>query len=329
MLDTGIDVPEVVNLVFFKPVHSKIKFWQMIGRGTRLCENLFGEGQHKKEFLIFDYYRNFEYFEMNPEGSQPTKSQSIVTTLFNLRTDIKFALQDGKYQSDDIAKAFHDQLSEILLQQIADLNRNRLDVRRELRNVETYSKQEAMQCLSMGDVMLLKGNIGPLFKNATVNASALKFDALVLKSQLSLVDETVSADSSERKITDIARYLKEKKASIPQVLAKMAVLEEVLSTHFWENKSIVSLERIRLELRDLLQYLEGDGKGQTFTVNIKDTFEQDNSGVNVSPIRTYRRRVEDYLKEHLSDDDSLQRYIILSHLQSRTSRDSNRYSGMN
>jgi type I restriction enzyme R subunit len=318
MLDTGIDVPEVVNLVFFKPVHSKIKFWQMIGRGTRLCENLFGEGQHKKEFLIFDYYRNFEYFEMNPEGSQPTKSQSIVTTLFNLRTDIKFALQDGKYQSDDIAKAFHDQLSEILLQQIADLNRNRLDVRRELRNVETYSKQEAMQCLSMGDVMLLKGNIGPLFKNATVNASALKFDALVLKSQLSLVDETVSADSSERKITDIARYLKEKKASIPQVLAKMAVLEEVLSTHFWENKSIVSLERIRLELRDLLQYLEGDGKGQTFTVNIKDTFEQDNSGVNVSPIRTYRRRVEDYLKEHLSDDDSLQK---IYHLEPLTEQD--------
>lgn len=318
MLDTGIDVPEVVNLVFFKPVHSKIKFWQMIGRGTRLCENLFGEGQHKKEFLIFDYYRNFEYFEMNPEGSQPTKSQSIVTTLFNLRTDIKFALQDGKYQSDDIAKAFHDQLSEILLQQIADLNRNRLDVRRELRVVETYSKQEAMQCLSMGDVMLLKGNIGPLFKNATVNASALKFDALVLKSQLSLVDETVNADSSERKITDIARYLKEKKASIPQVLAKMAVLEEVLSTHFWENKSIVSLERIRLELRDLLQYLEGDGKGQTFTVNIKDTFEQDNSGVKVSPIRTYRKRVEDYLKEHLSDDASLQK---IYHLEPLTEQD--------
>ena len=318
MLDTGIDVPEVVNLVFFKPVHSKIKFWQMIGRGTRLCENLFGEGQHKKEFLIFDYYRNFEYFEMNPEGSQPTKSQSIVTTLFNLRTDIKFALQDGKYQSDEIAKAFHDQLSEILLQQIADLNRNRLDVRRELRNVETYSKQEAMQCLSMGDVMLLKGNIGPLFKNATVNASALKFDALVLKSQLSLVDETINADSSERKITDIARYLKEKKASIPQVLAKMAVLEEVLSTHFWENKSIVSLERIRLELRDLLQYLEGDGKGQTFTVNIKDTFEQDNSGVKVSPIRTYRKRVEDYLKEHLSDDASLQK---IYHLEPLTEQD--------
>lgn len=318
MLDTGIDVPEVVNLVFFKPVHSKIKFWQMIGRGTRLCENLFGEGQHKKEFLIFDYYRNFEYFEMNPEGSQPTKSQSIVTTLFNLRTDIKFALQDGKYQSDEIAKAFHDQLSEILLQQIADLNRNRLDVRRELRNVETYSKQEAMQCLSMGDVMLLKGNIGPLFKNATVNASALKFDALVLKSQLSLVDETINADSSERKITDIARYLKEKKASIPQVLAKMAVLEEVLSTHFWENKSIVSLERIRLELRDLLQYLEGDGKGQTFTVNIKDTFEQDNSGVKVSPIRTYRKRAEDYLKEHLPNDVTLQK---IYHLEPLTEQD--------
>lgn len=79
MLDTGIDVPEIVNLVFFKPIHSKIKFWQMIGRGTRLCKNLFGNGRDKKEFLIFDFYRNFEYFEMNPEGTRPTQSQSIVS----------------------------------------------------------------------------------------------------------------------------------------------------------------------------------------------------------------------------------------------------------
>lgn len=220
MLDTGIDVPEIVNLVFFKPIHSKIKFWQMIGRGTRLCKNLFGNGRDKKEFLIFDFYRNFEYFEMNPEGTRPTQSQSIVSLLFNLRTDIKFALQDGEHQSNEDSKAFHDNLADILHKQIADLNRNRIDVRLQLRAVETYTSPEAMTCLTLGDVMAMKGNISPLFKNATADTAALKFDALVLKSQLALVDDTVSSASSERKIMDIAAYLKEKKASIPQVMAK-------------------------------------------------------------------------------------------------------------
>ena len=148
MLDTGIDVPEIVNLVFFKPIHSKIKFWQMIGRGTRLCKNLFGNGRDKKEFLIFDFYRNFEYFEMNPEGTRPTQSQSIVSLLFNLRTDIKFALQDGEHQSNEDSKAFHDNLADILHKQIADLNRNRIDVRLQLRAVETYTSPEAMTCLT-------------------------------------------------------------------------------------------------------------------------------------------------------------------------------------
>ncbi|WP_276879373.1 DEAD/DEAH box helicase family protein [Bacteroides heparinolyticus] len=320
MLDTGIDVPEIVNSVFFKPIHSKIKFWQMIGRGTRLCENLFGEGLDKKEFLIFDFYRNFEYFEMNPEGARPTQSQSIVGLLFNLRTDIKFALQDGEYQTTEETKAFHDNLADILHQQIDGLNRNWIDVRLQLRAVETYANPESMICLTLGDIMAMKDKISPLLKNATTDTAALKFDALILKSQLALVDNTINSTSSERKIMDIAGYLKEKKASIPQVMAKMDVLDEVLSVHFWESKSLSSLECVRKELRDLIQYLDGGTAGQTFTINVKDTFEEDNSNVNITPIRTYRRRVEDYLKEHLSDD-ALQK---IYHLEPLSEQDINR-----
>lgn len=314
MLDTGIDIPEVVNLVFFKPIHSKIKFWQMIGRGTRLCENLFGEGRDKKEFLIFDFYRNFEYFEMNPDGVQPASSQSVVSLLFDLRTDIKYALQDGRHQSNEPSKVFHDQLMGLLHRQISGLNRNRIDVRLQLKAVETYSNAEAMVCLTLGDVMAMKGGLSPLFKNATTHVAALKFDALILKSQLALVDETVRSASSERRITEIALYLKEKRASVPQVMAKMGVLDEVLSTRFWETKSLNSLERIRLELRELIQYLDGGTTGQTFTINVADTFEEDHSRVRITPIRTYRRRVEDYLKEHLSDDATLQKIYHLEPL---------------
>lgn len=316
MLDTGIDVPEIVNLVFFKPIHSKIKFWQMIGRGTRLCENLFGPGIHKKEFLIFDFYRNFEYFEMNPNGAQLPQSQSIVSLLFNLRTDIKFALQDGKYQADENVKAFHDELKDILHKQIAELNRNRLDVRLQLRAVETYSVPEAMTCLSVGDVMAIKSKIAPLLQNAVTNTAALKFDALILKVQLSIVDESVNSVSSERKIMDIADYLKEKKASIPQVKAKMDVLNEVSTVQFWKSKNLDSLERVRKELRELMQYIDSNAAGQVFTINITDTFEKDKSGVRIQPIRTYRRRVEDYLKEHLSNDVVLQKIYCLEPLDS-------------
>lgn len=314
MLDTGIDIPEVVNLVFFKPIHSKIKFWQMIGRGTRLCENLFGEGRDKKEFLIFDFYRNFEYFEMNPDGVQPASSQSVVSLLFDLRTDIKYALQDGRHQSNEASKTFHDELVGLLHRQVSELNRNRMDVRLQLKAVETYSNAEAMVCLTLGDVMAMKGGISSLFKNATTHVAALKFDALILKSQLALVDETVSSASSERRITEIALYLKEKRASVPQVMAKMGVLDEVLSTRFWETKSLSALERIRLELRELIQYLDGGTTGQTFTINVADTFEEDHSRVRITPIRTYRRRVEDYLKEHLSDDVTLQKIYHLEPL---------------
>lgn len=314
MLDTGIDVPEIVNLVFFKPVHSKIKFWQMIGRGTRLCPDLYGPGQNKKDFLIFDYYRNFEYFSVNADGAIPTKSTSVVATIFNLRTDLKYILQDASYQSDPDAKSLHDKLGDILHNQIKDLNRSRLDVRRQMKLVESLSQPEAMIALSLGDIMAMKENISPLFKNTIADASALKFDALCLKRQLALIDETVSAGASETQITTIARYLKEKKASIPQVMAKMDTIKEVLTSQFWNSLSLGSLERVRVELRDLLQYIDGGKSDKTFTVNIEDTFKKDNSGISVTPPRTYRRRAEDYLREHLPNDPVLQKIYHLEYL---------------
>ena len=314
MLDTGIDVPEIVNLVFFKPVRSKIKFWQMIGRGTRLCPDLFGPGMDKKDFLIFDYYRNFEYFSVNANGAMPTKSMSVVSTIFNLRTDLKYILQDASYQSEPEIKSLHDEIGAILNKQIKELNRSRLDVRRQLKLVESLSRPEAMMALSLGDTMAMKENISPLFKNTLADASALKFDALCLKRQLALVDESVGAGASESEITNIARYLKEKKASIPQVMAKMDTIKEVLTSQFWNNLSLGSLERVRREMRDLLQYIDGGKSDRTFTVNIEDTFTRDNTGISVTPPRTYRRRAEDYLREHLPNDPVLQKIYHLEHL---------------
>src|SRR5688572_9992678 len=88
MLDTGIDVPEVVNLVFFKLVRSKTKFWQMVGRGTRLCPDLFGPGQPKEFFYLFDYCQNLEFFSQNPDTVEGGLGESLGKRLFKARLEL-------------------------------------------------------------------------------------------------------------------------------------------------------------------------------------------------------------------------------------------------
>ena len=87
MLDTGIDIPEVANLVFFKPVYSKIKFWQMIGRGTRLCPELFGPDDDKQDFHVFDFCFNFDFFRENPAGIEGRGIVPLGTRLFRSLVD--------------------------------------------------------------------------------------------------------------------------------------------------------------------------------------------------------------------------------------------------
>src|SRR5262249_16265299 len=88
MLDTGIDVPEIVNLVFDKPVFSYVKFWQMIGRGTRLCPNLFGPGKDKTHFQIFDHWGNFYRFEQEYETAQAKEAKSLMESVFEARLEL-------------------------------------------------------------------------------------------------------------------------------------------------------------------------------------------------------------------------------------------------
>ena len=95
MLDTGIDVPEVANLVFFKPVYSRIKFWQMIGRGTRLCPDLFGPDEHKQDFRVFDFCFNFDFFRENPTGIEAGGAVPLGTRLFRARVQLLGQIQQA------------------------------------------------------------------------------------------------------------------------------------------------------------------------------------------------------------------------------------------
>ena len=297
MLDTGIDVPDILNFVFFKRVRSRIKFWQMIGRGTRLSEDIFGPDKHKEEFYIFDWCGNFDFFGENPKGIEPVRTQSLTERLFGLRADIALLLQAAQYQEEGCwEKQWHDNLKKTLHGQLMQLNDNHISVREHWETVAFYRNKSNWQVLSNVGVDDMKREIAPLLPTMGGNEPALKFDMLSLYVQLSLLDDSFDASRYEGKITVIAQALK-KLGTVPQVMAKIDVINEVLTPNFWDNKSLSSIEKMRLELRDLLQFLTGNS-GRTFDVNIDDESSFKGEAGAINSTMTYRQKVLDFLAEH-------------------------------
>ena len=294
MLDTGIDVPDVLNLVFFKPVKSKIKFMQMIGRGTRLSENIFGDGKDKECFYIFDWCRNFEYFEKNPNGKMAKESISLTERIFGLRADIAFHLQHQKYQEDEYCREFHNELKGILKEQVMALSDSHISVRSKWEEVSHFKNEDNWLSLSEVDVHTLKSDVAPLLPKNTMEPTAKMFDALMLAIELSFVDEEVNADKKIAQVKSVAEILVEKKATLPQVQAKMATLKEVLSVVAWENVSLGWLEKVRKDLRELMQFLVGD-KGKKFVIDIHDVITDDGETEGVQMRVSYKQRIIDFL----------------------------------
>ncbi len=301
MLDTGIDVPDILNLVFFKQVRSKIKFLQMIGRGTRLSEEIFDEGETpedraKKFFYIFDWCGNFEFFGENPKGFEPMKSISLTQRLFDLRVDLSIALQHEQFQNDEVAKALHDETKAILIGQVKELNDKHISVREHWDVVDKYRKKDTWVYLSNTDGIELKDVIAPLLVNATTNMGATKFDILMLNIELSQIDEAVSGEKSKVVVEKIANKLQEK-ASIKQVNDKMPLIKQLSKHDFWETASLDKLEYVRKEIRDLVQFITGI-TNQKFTINIKDTVETKGTPKDVPLQTSYKQRVMDFLAEN-------------------------------
>ena len=301
MLDTGIDVPDILNLVFFKQVRSKIKFLQMIGRGTRLSEEIFDEGETaedraKKFFYIFDWCGNFEFFGSNPKGNEPLKSISLTERLFDLRVDLAIALQHEQFQNDEVAKTLHDETKDILRNQVIGLNDNHISVREHWDLVDKYRKKETWVYVSNTDGIELKEVISPLLVSNTTNVGATKFDILMLNIELSTIDDSVSGDKSKQVVEKIARKLQEK-ASIDQVNEKMPLIKALSKHDFWDSVSLDRLEYVRKEIRDLVQFVLG-GSNKKFTINIKDTVEIKGTPTTVPLQTSYKQRVMDFLAEN-------------------------------
>ena len=296
MLDTGIDIPDILNLVFFKPVKSKIKFLQMIGRGTRLSEGIFGVNCDKQYFNIFDWCNNFEFFSLNPNGKEAQPVQSLTERLFCIRVDIAFELQRREFQEDAFAKALHDDLKKELREQIVALQDTLIAVRQHWKAVDHFRQTENWEYLSCVDVVQLKEEVSPLLIKMPTDENAKKFDLLMLNIMLSNLVPEKNASRYVAKVRKIGELLQQR-ASIPHVAKKMDVIDKIVSSDFWEKPSLESLEYVRKELRDLIRFIVG-GDNQTFVLNISDEIIE--QGVADVPITTksYKQRVVDYLAKN-------------------------------
>lgn len=256
MLDTGIDVPEIVNLVFFKRVRSKIKFWQMIGRGTRTCPDLFGPGKHKECFYIFDYLGNFEFFREHKHGIEAVPAVSTIAKIFTKQVQLIFHLQDAAF-TDEEYQDWRGRLVAGVTRQIAGLSPERVDVRLKRQYVDKYNREEAFTCLSEQDKSELIAHLADLVMTADNDDRALEFDNLMYGLMLAQMEgKTGSFKRMTRNVMDRASLLLTKKANIPQVKKKLSLLQLVTVDEFWAEPDLLQWERVRLELRELMKFIE-------------------------------------------------------------------------
>lgn len=303
MLDTGVDVPGVLNLVFFKPVKSKIKFVQMIGRGTRLCEKLI-DGKDKEYFLIFDYCGNFEYFEQNVNGADGIVTKSISQRLFDAKLSLLVELQKIEHQTNPEHKAYYDKIKPELINKVLGVKANgaRISVREELAYVDKFCDQERWQAISILDAKEMQLHISKLVdSDIDEDKKALAFDVKMFNIELSVLANGNISEAT-RSVTSVrksARILLDY-ATIDGVKAKADVLQILAGTDFWNSPNISDLEKYRDEVRDLMKYI----RPQDEPVDIDtpdEVLDGGYDGNGLMDIRTYKEKVIDYLAENTNN----------------------------
>ena len=280
MLDTGIDIPEVVNLVFFKLVRSKTKFWQMLGRGTRLCPELFGPGKDKEFFCVFDYCQNLEYFSQNIPATEGALGASLGKRLFNARLEVIGELdhrsigeKDGQVVKEAAAtygdpktnREVRRSLAELLHREIAAMNLDNFVVRPRRRIVEKYAKPEAWAVLSPEALSELSHEVAGLPSELDAeNEEAKRFDLLVLNLQLATLRSEPGFSRLRDQVKELAGLLEEKSA-IPMVRDQMALIHDVQTDEWWQDVTVPILEAMRRRLRDLIKLIEKQKRKPIYT----------------------------------------------------------------
>ena len=308
-MDTGIDVPECANLVFFKKVRSKTKFWQMIGRGTRLCPSLAcvdaidGEYTGKRRFLIFDYCGNFEFFRQKPNGYESADTKSLSESIFCKQVRIAAALQDGAYGGEKYQN-WRKILTETCRAEVGALNPELVSVRLHRQAVEHYQKPEAFVSLTETDKGMLMKEVAPLISLDDKDEAAKRFDNFVYSLLLCELEGLPGLSRAQKQLRNTAAML-EGKATIPQVQAKLPLIREVQTDEFLTSHDLLHFEEMRQELRELIKFLVEGGEGQkpVYTALADPVLEQTegktlDSGYDFGE---YRERVNRYIMEHRND----------------------------
>lgn len=305
MMDTGIDVPECVNLVFFKKVRSKTKFWQMIGRGTRLCKDLAcmdqidGEYTDKRRFMIFDYCGNFEFFREHKEGFEARETKSLSENIFDKRVKLIALLQESAYIGQGF-QTWRTELTDICHEQVTALNQALIAVRLRLRYVEKYKERPAFQHISEGDKSELMQYIAPLVQMDEKDEFAKRFDNFMYGLMLANMEKLPSFKYAKKQLCDIAALL-ERKVSIPQVQAKLPIIQEIGTDAFWDANDILHFEKVRKELRDLIQFTVEAGAGKQIVTRLADPIlarQEGNLLEAAYDFEDYRAKVSRYVNEH-------------------------------
>ncbi len=303
MLDTGIDVPEVVNLVFFKPVKSKIKFWQMIGRGTRLCSDLFGKGIDKKEFYIFDCCSNFEFFDENQKGIEGMSGKSLTERIYGYKLDLITELESLEYQSQDEFVKYREELVDDFIEKINKLNKESFIVRSKALYIERYANKEKWQHIGSVAYTEIKENLIPIFVVEDNDEYAKRFDNLVYGIQVGRIKGRATNFQTSA-IMELLEDLK-KLGTIPQIVEKQGLIQRASRQEYWEKASFFDIESAREELRELIKFIDNPPK-KIWSVDIDDELdivdvEGEHKITPTGDFRNYKKKVTTFIQGNMDN----------------------------
>ena len=296
MLDTGIDVPECLNLVFFKKVMSKAKFWQMIGRGTRLCPGL-KDGEDKDKFYIFDFCGNFDFFRMYKEGRPNANQLPLQGAIFSLKAQIAYKLQDIAYQTPDLV-AFRKELVDDMVNKVRELNKDNFAVRQHLKFVELYSNPDNYLTLTYENTLQMQDELALLIIPDADELSAVRFDSLMYGIELAyLIGKTYTRARTDlfKRVSFIASV-----GNIPEITAQSELINQILHTSYVDDAGINEFENIRQKLRGLMKYIihKGDFIDTRTLADEILSMDWKESELENDDLKNYKMKAEFYIRQN-------------------------------
>ncbi|MDI9819827.1 MULTISPECIES: type I restriction-modification enzyme R subunit C-terminal domain-containing protein [unclassified Legionella] len=272
----------------------------MIGRGTRPCEDLFGPGNDKKEFVIFDYCENLEFFDTNPEGYDSGVQESVKQKIFNRRLDLITTIENAN-TDDEALKGFNETLKNQLHEVVSSMNTDNFIVRKERLNVEKYAYREQWDFLREDDIDTLRSKVSGLPTADQDDEFCRRFDLLILNTQVAILQNNSAQEKYKGQIVEIAKGL-EDKSNIPNVAAQMELILDLQTEQWWKDVSLPMLEQVRIRLRDITRFLDKETGLMNVYTNFTDEIREGSTVFDIvrvdANLRDYREEVRKFINEH-------------------------------